>query len=104
MVLVGKVTALSRPGGQADGVGSVAFAVSDTLKGAPVDSIDARWKEKFVYSCEPAEQFHNVGFRQGGSFIVYIRDGEVFRAAAADELRSGLLSLEDERGIVASGG
>ena len=46
--------------------------------------------------------FHNVGFRPNGEYIIYLRDGEVVRSAAADHLHSGLLTLYEEQEIVIS--
>ncbi len=99
-VFIGSVTQLARPAQGAGGQGSVSFAVEASLKGQVPDAYTASWKEHFVYSCQPSAMFHNVGFRDGGTFIVYVRDGRVIRSAAADHLRSGLLTLEHERAIV----
>lgn len=98
-VFIGSVTQRARPG--QGGQGSVSFAVEASLKGQVPAAYTASWKEHFVYSCEPSAMFQNVGFRDGGTFIVYVRDGQVIRSAAADHLRSGLLTLERERAIVA---
>ena len=80
------------------------FDVAKMLKGLHASSITARWKDRFVYSCQPSEMFYNVGFRPGGTFIVYVRDGLVLRSGAADHLRSGLLTLDQEQAIAASAG
>lgn len=37
--------------------------------------------------------------QRDGKFVVYVRGGEVFRSEAADHLRTGLLTLEQERAI-----
>lgn len=96
-ILIGTVTHLSRPVGQSADFGSVTFDVEEWLKQGSSPSRTVRWNDRFIYSCQPSEMFHNVGFRLGGTFIVYIRDGQVFRSGAADHQRSGLLSLEEER-------
>lgn len=103
-ILIGTVTILARPVWQSSEFGSVTFGIRETLKGEPSSSITVRWKDRFIYSCQPSEMFHNVGFRPGGTFIVYIRDGEVFRSGAADHLRSGPLSLDEERATAATRG
>ena len=103
-ILIGTVTRLSRPMWQSGEFGSVTFGVEETLKGDSSPGITVRWSDRFTYSCQPSEMFHNVGFRLGGRFIVYIRDGQVFRSDAADHLRSGLLSLDEERATATAGG
>ncbi|MBP6330453.1 MAG: hypothetical protein KA357_11590, partial [Dokdonella sp.] len=60
----------------------------------------AEWVAAFTYSCQPSAMFHNVGFRPGGRYIVYLRDGSVTRSEAADDLRSGLLPLAQERDLI----
>lgn len=103
-IFIGTVTALSRPVWQSGDFGSVTFNVATTIKGKPASSITVRWKDRFIYSCQPSQMFYNVGFRADGTFIVYVQDGQVLRSGAADHLRSGLLSLDQERAIAASGG
>ena len=103
-IYVGTVTELTRPAWGSQEMGSASFVVHQTLKGEPASSQNAQWKDKFVYSCQPSDMFHNVGFRPGGKFIVYVRDRKVFRSGAADHLRSGLLSLDQEQAIAVSGG
>jgi hypothetical protein len=103
-IFIGTVTELARPDRGSPELGSVSFTVEESLKGPASPARNARWKDKFVYSCQPSAMFHNVGFRPGGKFIVYVRGGEVLRSAAADHLRSGLLSLEQERVIAAGAG
>ena len=103
-IYVGTVTDLTRPAWGSQEMGSVSFAVHQTLKGEPAPSQTAQWKDKFIYSCQSPDMFHNVGFRPGGRFIVYVRAGKVFRSDAADHLRSGLLSLDQEQAIAVTGG
>ena len=103
-ILLGTVTDLTRPTWGSPEFGSVSFNVSETLKGEPSSTRTAQWKDKFIYSCQPSAMFHNVGFRLRGKFIVYIRGGDVVRSAAADHLRSGLLTLEQEQAIAVGGG
>jgi hypothetical protein len=103
-ILIGTVTSLSRPTSQSGEFGSVTLGVTETLKGEPSSSTTAKWRDQFIYSCQPSEMFYNVGFRPGGTFIVYIRGGQVFRSDAADHLRSGLLPLDEERATAATGG
>ena len=103
-IFIGTVTNLSRPQWQSGEFGSVTFRVAESLKGGTSHLLALRWKDKFTYSCQPSEMFFNVGFRPGGTFIVYTRDGQVVRSAAADHLRSGLLSLDEERATAASVG
>lgn len=103
-VFIGTVTSLTRPSVQSGEFGSVTFRVAESLKGRSPSRLAVRWKDTFTYSCRPSETFYNVGFRQGGAFIVYVRDGQAFRSAAADHLRSGLLSLDEERAATASVG
>ncbi len=105
LVIVGTVTSLDRPLPGGKQAGTVTLAVSETLKGAhePIQTI--QWQDAFVVSCQPSVSFRNVGFRQDGTFIVYVRHGRVLRSAAADELRSSsLLTLSEERFLVASRG
>ena len=102
-ILIGTVTDLARAAWQSGEFGSISLDIEETLKGDSSPNATARWKDRFVYSCRQSEMFHDVGFRISGRFIVYIRDGEVVRSAAADHLRSGLLSLEEERAIAAAG-
>ena len=103
-IFIGTVTNLSRPKGQSSEFGFVTFRVAESLKGGPSPNLTLRWKDKFTYSCQPSETFYNVGFRQSGTFIVYTRNGQVVRSAAADHLRSGLLSLDEERATAANVG
>lgn len=103
-IFIGTVTSLTRPEAQPGKVGSVTFRVDEALKEASDPILTVSWKEHFTYSCSASDGFHNVGFRPGGKFIVYIRDGHVFRSAAADHLRSGLLSLVEERATAAHAG
>lgn len=104
-IFVGTVTRLERPATGAQSPGSVTLAVSETLKGAPADVETLRWKEHFILSCDESATFANVGFRDNGVFVVYVKDGEIVRAAAADELRAGFLfSLDEERAVVAAQG
>ena len=76
------------------------IAVSETLKGEAMAIRHAEWVAAFTYSCQPSAMFHNVGFRPGGRYIVYLRDGSVTRSEAADDLRSGLLPLAQERDLI----
>ena len=101
-IYIGTVTGLVRAAPGSPDPGSVTFAVRDTLKGAPSSTRSARWKESGVISCRPSAMFGNVGFRHAGTFIVYVRGGIVTRSQAADELRSGLFTLDEERALVAS--
>lgn len=103
-ILVGTVTALARPAPGSGASGTATLAVDEVLKGAAAASATLSWQERFVYSCQPSAMFHNVGFRDGGRFIVYVRDGAVFRSAAADHLRSGLFALDEERATAAASG
>lgn len=96
-ILIGTVTGLADPANESGGLGSVTLSVQDTLKGQNSEHLRVRWKPRFIYSCQPSEMFRNVGFRLHGKYIVYIRDGDVFRSDAADDLRSGLLSLDEEK-------
>lgn len=98
-IFIGTVTELTRPSLGALELGSASFAVEETLKGKPSVARTEQWADTFVYSCQESAMFHNVGFRPGGKFIVYVRDGKVIRSAAADHLRSGLLTLEKEQAI-----
>lgn len=104
-ILIGTVTQLARPAPGSGEAGTVTFAVDEVLKGEASASATLAWKERFVYAaCRPSAMFHNVGFRPGGRFIVYVRDGAVFRSGAADGLRSGLFALDEERATAAAGG
>lgn len=103
-ILVGTVTALARPAPGSGASGTATLAVDEVLKGEAAASATLSWQERFVYSCQPSAMFHNVGFRDGGRFIVYVRDGAVFRSAAADHLRSGLFALDEERATAAASG
>lgn len=104
-ILIGTVTQLARPAPGSGEAGTVTFAVDEVLKGEASASATLAWKERFVYAaCRPSAMFHNVGFRPGGRFIVYVRDGAVFRSAAADHLRSGLFALDEERATAAASG
>lgn len=103
-IYVGTVRELTRPEWGTTDLGSVSFVVHETLKGEPADTRFALWKDTFSYSCQPSAMFHNVGFRPGGKFIVYVRGGQVVRSGAADHLRSGLLTLEQERAIALGAG
>lgn len=98
-IFIGTVTDLTRPTSGLPQVGSVSFSLDATLKGKPSPTMTAQWQESFTYSCQQSASFHNVGFRPNGKFIVYVRDGKVVRSAAADYLRSGLLSLEEEQAV-----
>lgn len=102
-ILIGTVTSLSKPAINSDEFGSVTFNVEETLKGNSLPELTLQWKDKFTYSCQPSNSFYNVGFRTGGKYIVYIRDGQVFRSDAADQLRNNLFSLDEERTTAASG-
>jgi len=102
-IFIGTVTDLVRPAVEPPGIGSVRFAVEQTLKGERSPVRTERWKAQFTFACRESASFHDVGFRPGGTFIVYVRDGEVMRSAAADHLRSGLLGLDQERAIAAGG-
>lgn len=101
LVFVGTVTALTRPVMASGTPGHVTLAVADTLKGEEMPTHSFAWDEHFVYSCDATKMFHNVGFRDGGAFIVYVREGKLLRVGAADELASSLLPSEEERGLVA---
>ncbi|VXB16743.1 conserved exported hypothetical protein [Luteimonas sp. 9C] len=102
-IFIGTVTALVHPTIDQPERGSVRLAVEQTLKGDPSPVQAARWKTQFTFACRQSASFHDVGFRAGGRFIVYVRHGEVTRSAAADHLRSGLLGLDQERAIAAGG-
>lgn len=103
-IFIGTVTDLSRPVRQSGEFGSVTFDVKETLKGAVSPRMTARWKDNVIYSCQASKMFHNVGFRPGGTFIVYLRNGQIFRSGAADDLRSSLLSLAEEHATAAASG
>jgi len=103
-IFLGTVTDLARSSLGSPAFGSVSFTVGETLKGQPLLTRTAQWKDKFIYSCQPSAMFHNVGFRPGGKFIVYTRGGQVVRSAAADHLHSGLLTLQQEQAIAVSVG
>lgn len=103
-IFIGTVTELIRPTQHKGELGSVSFAVEETIKGQASSTRTAQWRDRFVYSCQPSAMFHNVGFRPDGRFVVYIRSGKVMRSEAADHLRTGLLSLEQERTIAAGAG
>ena len=101
LIFIGTVTALDRPAHGSGEFGTATFDVAETLKGPAAPSQTLRWKTKFIYSCQESDTFYNVGFRNGGNFIVYVRDGEVTRSAAADQLRDGAsLKLNEERAII----
>ena len=104
-VVIGTVTALVRPVPGSGDAGSVTLAVSETLKGRHLSSRVLAWSDAgFVVSCDETDSFNNGGLRDGGDYIVYVREGRVVRAAAADELRaSALLELSEERELVAGG-
>lgn len=102
-ILIGTVTSLLKPAMNSGEFGSVTFNVEETLKGNSLPELTVQWKDKFTYSCQPSNGFYNVGFRTGGKYIVYIRDGQVFRSDAADQLRNSLYSLDEERITVANG-
>jgi hypothetical protein len=101
-VFVGTVTYLTRSTVRSREFGTVSLDVAETLKGQSSSTRTAQWKETFVISCQESASFHNVGFRPGGKYIVYIRGGKVIRSGAADHLRSGLFTLEQERTIAAA--
>jgi hypothetical protein len=101
-VFVGTVTDLTRPIVRSQEFGTVSLTVAETLKGQSSATRTAQWKETLVISCQESANFHNVGFRPGGKYIVYIRGGKVIRSGAADHLRSGLFTLEQERTIAAA--
>ncbi len=103
-IFVGTVTELTRPSQGKPEFGSVSFTVEETIKGQPSSTRTVKWKDKFIYSCQPSAMFHNVGFRPGGKFVVYLNSGEVLRSEAADHLRTGLLTLEQELAIAVSAG
>lgn len=103
-IFIGTVTGLSRPVRQSGEYGSVTFDVKETLKGAASPRTTARWKDNFIYSCQASKMFHNVGFRPGGTFIVYLRNGQIFRSGAADDLHNSLLSLTEERATASASG
>ncbi|OPZ09896.1 MAG: hypothetical protein BWZ07_02930 [Alphaproteobacteria bacterium ADurb.BinA280] len=99
-VFIGTVSALSQSAAGSKAPGKVTIAVSETLKGEAMAIRHAEWVAAFTYSCQPSAMFHNVGFRPGGRYIVYLRDGSVTRSEAADDLRSGLLPLAQERDLI----
>jgi len=102
LIFIGTVTALDRPAHGPGEFGTATFDVAETLKGPAAPSQTVRWKAKFIYSCQESDMFYNVGFQNGGTFIVYVRDGEVSRSAAADQLRDGAsLKLDEERALIA---
>lgn len=102
-IFVGSVTALQRPDRAARRSGEVSLAVARTLKGPQAREQTLAWDDHFIYSCNPAENFGNAGFRDTGAYIVYIKDARVIRSAAADALRdSALLSLADEISLIAA--
>ena len=102
-IFVGSVTALQRPDRAARRSGEVSLAVARTLKGPQAREQTLAWDDHFIYSCNPAENLGNVGFRDAGAYIVYIKDARVIRSAAADALRdSALLSLADEISLIAA--
>lgn len=103
-IFVGIVTALQRPDRAGQRSGQVTLAVTETLKGSQAREQTLTWDDHFIYSCNPAESFDNIGFRDGGSYIVYIKNERVIRSAAADALRdSALLSLADEISLIVAG-
>ena len=99
LIFVATVTGLERPSIKAGTPGSVTLAVSEALKGEPAAVETLRWKEHFILSCEESATFANVGFREGGTFVVYVKDGQVVRSAGADDLRGSHLPLDEERAI-----
>jgi len=104
VIVVGTVTALEQPVHGSPDVGSVTLAVSETLKGVHSPIRVLAWRPAGVaYSCDQSNYFESVGFRDAGAYIVYVKDGRVVRAAAADELReSSLLKLAEELELVAA--
>lgn len=101
-IFVGSVTALDRPLRDPQRSGQVTLTVSTTLKGPEAKSRTLAWDDRFILSCNRAEGFDHVGFRDGGAYIVYVKDDRVLRSAAADALRdSALLKLSDEISLVA---
>ena len=104
-IFVGSVTALQRPDRAARRSGEVSLAVARTLKGPQAREQTLAWDDHFIYSCDPAAMFGNVGFRDGGVYIVYVKDDRVIRSDAADALRdSSLLGLSDEISLLAARG
>ena len=103
-IFIGTVTELEHSTSGATGFGSVSFAVEETLKGQSKTVTTVHWQGSVIISCKQSAMFLNVGFRQKGKFIVYVRDGKVFRSAAADHLRSGMLTLTEERAIAIRAG
>ena len=104
-IFVGSVTALQRPDSAAQRAGQVTLAVTETLKGPQAPTRVLAWDNHFIYSCDPAAMFGNVGFRDGGVYIVYVKNDRVIRSAAADALRdSSLLGLSDEISLLAARG
>ncbi|MFZ1224597.1 MAG: hypothetical protein WAR01_15320 [Dokdonella sp.] len=104
-IFVGSVTALQRPDRAAQQSGQVTLAVTETLKGPQAREQTLAWDDHFIYSCDPAAMFGNVGFRDGGVYIVYVKDDWVIRSDAADALRdSSLLGLSDEISLLAARG
>jgi hypothetical protein len=101
-VFVGTVTDLTRSTMRSHEFRTVRLSVAETLKGQPSSTRTAQWKETLSLSCRLSANFDNVGFRLGGTYIVYLRDGKVIRSGAADHLRSGLFTLEHERTIAAA--
>ena len=104
-IFVATVTALERPSSDNAIPGRVTLAVNEVLKGEPAAVETMAWKNHFILSCEQSAMFANVGFRDGGSFVVYVQDGQIVRSAGADALRDGsLFKLDEERAIAKAQG
>ncbi len=103
LVIVGTVTSLVRPVLGGTQPGTVTLAVSETLKGTHAPTRTLPWQEATTLSCVESDSFRNVGFRDGGYFIVYVKEGRVMRSKAADALgESSLLKPSQEQALVLS--
>lgn len=98
-IFIGTVIGLEHAASGTSEFGSVRLSVEETLKGPRSTVRTVQWQESVIIACKQSAMFLSVGFRPKEKFIVYVRDGKVFRSAAADHLRSGMLTLADERAI-----
>lgn len=99
-IVVGTVIALTRVPIRSVEAARVAIAVNETLKGPHQEVLELRWKDAGVISCDPAISYSSVGFREGGRFIVYARDGVVLRSGGLYETLGGRLGSDEERRLV----
>lgn len=100
-IVVGTVLDLRQSSVQAPQPGHVALRVDETLKGSPRTIVKLLWQESGVISCDPATDFTGIGFKEGGRFIVYARDGVVLQSRATERPATrGRLGFDAERALL----